>query len=495
MVDVEQSEVTASPVRSVRATALGRGTQSVADVRRSVEGALHLSFPHRTWVAGRVGGTHQELGVGLHFSLLATGDDEEPFQLTCLLPDEALAQVAEVLDRVHDADLHDLVAEDRLARAGGLLRYDFARGTLVFYVSELDPTPTVRGLQEDRDSARELVREHSLQDRQRSRTCRTAPLSVSLVGAAGDRSVARVRERLLASPYAIDLRDVPVVLQGNRAPAAVAGAVREAALLSDVVLLVRDSGRPLTLGVFDAPEVSFALAQAPVPVVSALGGGGTTTAVDDVAHVALPDGDAAAHWLLDRLAAAGGALRALADEVDTLAGQAEVRARSELAAAGEQAATAGEAAAARAATSRHRVRTRLLVLAAVLAVALVVAAVATGQPLLLLGLLLVAAALLGARTWSAQAIRRGSRPVSQQDDDFVAVLTRLREVRDQLTATSTPETVHRLREAAAQLVALGERILTREVGDGQREPAGPPTDATSTDAGPSPVVSPVAAGV
>ena len=207
--------------------------------------------------------------------------------------------------------------------------------------------------------------------------------------------------------------------------------------------------------------MSFALAQAPVPVVAALGGGGESTAVDEVAHVSLPDGDAAARWLLDRLAEAWHTLADLAEEVDVLAAQAARRARDQLSAAKDEVAGAGVTAAARAATSRHRVRIRLLVLAALIAVALVAAAVVTGRPIVLAGLAVLAVILLGAYAWSARAMRRGSGPMSAQDDEFVTVLTRLREVRDQLAATSSPETVHRLRDGAAQLVAHGERILAR----------------------------------
>jgi len=486
---VDGSENPEAPlVRSVRATALGRGTQGVPDLRRMVEGALHAAFPHRVWVAGRVGDIALEPRVGLHFTLRASADDDEPFQLPCLLPDDVLPQAEEVLDRVHDADLQDLVAEDRLARVGGLVRYDFTRGTLVLLVSELDPAPTARGLQEERDVARALVREHGLPQRQRSRGCRTAPLSVSLVGAQDDPAVARARDLLQESPYAIDLREVTVPLQGPEAPAAVAAGVREAALRSDVVLLVRQQGRPLALGVFDVPEVAFAVAQAPVPVVSALGGLGEPTATDDVAHVSLPDGEAGAGWLLDRLRAADRALHDLAADVDGHAAAAAGRAGTALEEARDDVQHTADRAAARSAVARRRLRTRVLVAAGVLAVALVVAAVVTGTPLLLLGVLLVVVALLAARQWSAWATTRGSRPMSVQDDNFTAVLARLREVRDELAATSSPESVHRLRGAAAQLVAHGEQILGRHL---EPEPEPEPQVAA---AGPARVSSGAAAG-
>lgn len=48
-----------------------------------------------------------------------------------------------------------------------------------------------------------------------------------------------------------------------------------------------------------------------------------------------------------------------------------------------------------------------------------------------------------------------------QDDDFAAVLAKLRQVRDELAATSSPEAVQRLQASASLLVEQGERILGR----------------------------------
>ena len=477
MVDTDEetgqqpTAVLGTAVRALRATALGRGTHGVPDLRRLVEGALATAFPHRTWVAGRVGDVRHESSVGLHFTLLASADDDEPFELTCLLAEDVLPQVADVLDRVHDADVSDLVVEGRLARVGGLLRYDFLRSTLVLQVSELDPAPTARGLREQRELARARAQEVGLAERQQARSTGAAPLTLSLLGAEDDPAVEHVRAALLGSPYAVDLRVVTVPLQGHEAAARLAGAVHEAALRSDLVLLVRDRGRPLTLAVFDTPEVSYAVAQASVPVVAALGGNGERTVSDDLAHVSLPDGEAAARWVLSRLQAAEREMLALSGEIAYQVGAAGDRAREELALAREQVAEAGEQAQARAEVARRRQRLRVLAAAALVAVVLVAVAVLVGAPLVLLGLAVPAVLLLGAWAWSARAMRRGSRPMSQQDDEFATVLTRLRQVRDELAATSSPEKVHRLRDAARQLVEHGEQILVRHVGP---EPARDP---------------------
>lgn len=460
----ELPRVVRTPVGSPGA----RGTHGVTDVRRLVEGALHTAFPHRVWVVGRVRTTLPERQVGLHFTLESSAPDEEPFELPCLLAADVEAQVAEVLDRVHDVDVADVLTEGRVARVGGLLRYDAARSGVLMHVSDLDPLPTARGLQDQRDTARAMVLGQGLAQRQQARGCRTAPLVVGLVGAEDDPAVAAAHQLLLDSPYAIELRHDAVLLQGARAPGDIAAGLRESALRSDVVLLVRAVGRPLTLAAFDAREVSQAVAQSPVPVVCGLGGQGEATATDDVAHASVPGGEAAARWVLARLDDAHGALLGLAAQVQQQADATHDRLRAALAGARDSVDDTAGQAASRAAVARRRLQLRLLAVVAVLAVLVAVAAVVTARPVLLVGLPVLAAAVIGAWLWSQWSMKRGSRPMSVQDDEFTTVLTRLEEVREQLASTSSPETVHRLRGVAAALVAQGERILgvTPEVSPG-----------------------------
>ncbi len=446
-------------VRAVRATATGRGTHSVPELRRLVEGALAAAFPHRVWVGGRVAERRDVAAAGLEFTLTASTDAEEPLELLCLLPALVLPGLAEVLARDADAEVDDLVVPGRLLRAGGVLRYDAARGTLVLAVSDLDPAPTARGLLEERLAARALVHERDLPSHQRGLQPRLAPLDVAVVGGDDDPAVDDVRARLAASPFAVQVRVSTVPLHGREAPVLLGQAVREAAVSSDVVLLVRRTGRPLGLAVLDADDVVFAIGHAPVPVVTALGGLGETTAADEVAHVALGAAPEAAQWLLDRLASAAAELDDLAAEVRDAGRGALQRARADLDAARDAAQQEAATAAARAEAVRARTRTRLLAWSGVLAVVLVVAAVATGARLLLLGLVPLVLVLAGAYARTRWASRAGGRAVGRQDEDFSEVLEELRAVREQLSTTSSPEVVQRLRATADALVERGEQVL------------------------------------
>jgi len=459
--------------RAARPGAPGRGTRSVPDVKRLVEDAVASAFATRTWVTGRVGRTHADVNTGaLRFALHSSGDDDVAFGLQCVVAPESLADVRDVLDRVHDAELSAIVWEGRLARVGGLLRYDADRNGVVLSVTDLDPAVTARGLDDEREHA--LARAHScdLAARQARRPVPRAPLRVALVREEGDPAGLAVRERLEASPYAVDVRDCPGTLHGPRAGSDLGRRVREATLLSEAVLLVRGGGRPLGLGPYDADEVARAIVDSPVPVVCGLGGSGVVTAADAVAYSSVPTAEDAAGWVLGRLEESQQALRALEAGIGAAATAAVTRAWTDLQQVREQTARAAEDASVRARQAERRRWVRLQVGAALVAALVVGVAVGTGSLLVLLGLLVPVLVLAGVWLWSRSARTRGSRSMGSHDDEFAEVVERLRDVRDQLEGTSSPEQVHRLRLLSSHLVERGEDILLRHFPD-HPEPRSP----------------------
>ena len=279
---------------------------------------------------------------------------------------------------------------------------------------------------------------------------------MALVGPRGDDALERVREQLAACAYDVDAQVHEAGLSGADADRQLATAVRAAGSGSDVVLLVREQGRPLGLAAYDALDVARAVADAPVPVVAALGGDGTRTAADEVAWASLPTADAAVEWLLGRLEDAGRRLSALGVEVAAGVQDAGQRCRGLLAAARDESAGAAEQAVTRSTAVRRRRRLQLRGACALLAVAAVAVALGLGRPLLLLGLLLPVLLLGAVELW--WRTDRRSR-VSARDEDFTQVLVRLQAVRDELRTTTSPERVAVLRTLAEGLVADGERLL------------------------------------
>jgi hypothetical protein len=456
----------AQPGRVWRGAALGatagRNTHSVAGIGRLIEERVHTAVPHRVWVTGRVVAVRELGDGGIRFSLV---DGAEPsLRLSCLLPADVVEDLRETLLRGHDVDVLDIVVEGRTARAGGLLRYGFAADALVLGVSDLDPVPTEQGLIEARLQVEQAVRSADLAAGQRGLALPTAPLRVGLVGLPDDPAVLQSADQLATSSFQVEVDVTLVAAHHASSPGDLARSVSASARGHDAVLILRGEGRPLALGIFDAPEVARAVAEAPVPVVVGLGGRGQRTATDIVAGSSQPTAADAVEVVLARLRTAEEQLRVVAAEVSAAADAAVTRARNELQTARQEVDAALVDACVRAEATRGRRVLAAYLTAVALAIAVVVATVSAGAPFLLLGLLLPAAVAVAVRQGllaTGTARPRRTRSMQLDETSFDDVMARLRSVREELVRTSSPEKVERLRDTADRLVERGEQILRR----------------------------------
>lgn len=268
------------------------------------------------------------------------------------------------------------------------------------------------------------------------------------------------------------MRVNPVDLTGADAASALASSITAAARDTDVVLLVRSEGRALGLAFYDDLQGARAVAEARVPVVCGLGGGVERTASDEVASSTVATADAAVGWVLHRLVRAQRLLEELAAEVAGAVRTADAGFRQSLEQAKEDADEAARQAALRTERSRARHRQVLWTACALLTLLTVGLAVVTGTPWVMTALSLPAGLLVGVPlAWRYQA-NRGVARMSQRNEDFTAVLDRLRTVRDELVGTFNPERVAVLRGLAQELVTEGRELLGRATGvSGPDQPA------------------------
>jgi hypothetical protein len=463
-------------VRQVRATALGRGTQGVADVRRMIETQIHVAFPHRVWVAGRVGevmadgASPAEGESDLRFSLeAATAPDD--LWLPCLVPGPSAGAVRDLLRREHDVVPEEVVQPGRLVRVGGLLRFDARRNAMVLVVSELDPTPTEMAAVDQREAALRTVSEQGLAAGQRSVTRRSAPLDVAVVG--GDGAVDATVGALSASGFGVRTREFRLDLTRADAPFDLSTAVRRAAQDADVVLLVREPGRPLGLAVYDAVAVAQTVAGAPVPVLTGLGGGQVRTACDAVAHAAVPTADEAAQWVIDRLREAEQHLLGLADGVEESALAARERWRQSLEGIAQEIDASAARAALRSEHARQRARRWWRIGAVLAGVMALVAALVSSLPALAALAVVAVLAVAGVELWwrygGIATRRRHGMP--HGDDEFAQVLERLHAVREELDRSPSVERVAALRTSASRLVDRGRELLGTPAAPDDAHPA------------------------
>jgi len=428
----------------------------VGDLLRSVEDQFRIAFPRRIWVLGVVRGLQGRDPV--EFLLTETHEDGRRRTLPSELGGQAWDGIDATLRRLHDVAVDDLLVDGHLVRVGGLLSYDSERHVVVFSVTALDPEPTRAWLSDRRESLREAALRARLGERQRDARVALAPTSIGLVGSTGDAGLVRARAALAAEDFSTEIVEYPVTAVGADISDALATAVRQAcAGQHDVVLLVREEGRPLALAPFDAEQVVRAVADAPVPVITGLGSGEQPTAVDEVAHQMCATPAEAGDAVVRRLQRASDlveqAVRTLHDTGD----DALRRAARHLEQTRAEVAEHARRARVRAEQAKARRVLAIRVAAAVVAVLVVVLAVLVAPWLAALLVLPLAVAVFAERLRP----RRRSSPMALDTLSFSAALKRLGTIQHELDEASDPDDVERLESQAAEIADHCRALLRR----------------------------------
>ena len=436
-----------------------RRVLQVSDLLRAIGDQFSTAFPRRVWVFGTVRALRG--GEDLEFLLVEASaelsGDSSPLTLPAELDSAAYADVDASLRRLHDVAVEDLLVEGHLVRAGGLLSYDVHRHTIVFSVTALDPQPTSAWLDDRRQAVREAVDEARLAERQRNVQVPVAPRAIGLVATTDDPVLDEVRRLLTGGEFEVDVTEYRVRETGQRTGDGLANALREAGLGGhDVVLLVRQYGRPLALAPYDAESVIRAVAISPVPVLTGLGAPDAPPAVESVAHQAYPTASEAASAILRRLTRAADLVDTAVERVVEAGDEALRRGARQVEQVRSEVAEDIRQARVRATAARKRRLLWMRSLAAVLALAIVLVAVLTGAYIVLVAL--VVPLVLGLFSERLRPQRRRG-PVAVTELSFAAALQRLGDIRRDLQDVADPDVVEALEHEANSLAEHCRALL------------------------------------
>lgn len=436
----------------------------VSDILRAVEDQFRTAFPRRIWVFGYVRGLHSttpaadDPASGLDAFVLVEETDEGICTLPCELTSEARDAIDDSLRRLHDVAVADLLVDGHFIRAGGLLSYDSSRHCAIFGVTALDPQPTAVWLGDRREEVRTAAASARLAEHQRDLRVPEAPSSVGLVAAAGDPALERARRTLEGSGFDIDVRIYSPAVAGSAAGDQLANGLREATLAGhDIVLLLREDGRPLSLAPYDSEAVVRAVASSTTPVLSGLGSPEEPAAAEEVAHQAYTSADEATISVVRRLQRASDlvddTVRAVAEAGDAAlrrAARKVEQARHGLAEDIRKATVRGQ-------QIRARRLLRIRLFAAVIALAVIAAAVATQIWPILAALVIPLGIAIAAPELRKQ--RRG--PVAVVQYSFSEALAQLSGIGERLKGVSDPDDVLALEEEAEALAEHCRALLRR----------------------------------
>lgn len=435
----------------------------VSDVLRAIEDQFHTAFPRRVWVCGSVRGLraaalgHRQDGEPVDAFVLVEELGDGMRTLPCELAAGARETIDDSLRRLHDVAVDDLLVDGHYVRAGGLLSYDPHRHCVIFSLTALDPLTTAAWLADRREQVRAAAAAARLSERQRDLRVPMAPASIGLVAPAGDPALDRARELLSTCGFEVDITTYAPATAGSAAGDQLANGLREAALAGhDLLLLLRQDGRPLSLAPYDSEAVVRAVATSTTPILTGLGCPEEPAAAEEVSHQAYPTAEEATLSVIRRLQRASelveDTVEAIADAADEALRRAARRVEQVRHAVSEEA----RLAAVRARRLRARRLLRIRLAAGLLALIVIAAAVATQIWPLLAALIVPLAIGLAAPRLRTQ--RRS--PVTVAQFTFSESLAQLSTIGRQLQDASDPDDVLRL-EAEAESLAEHCRALLR----------------------------------
>lgn len=315
-------------------------TWSVSEIGEAVAGALRRAFPDEVWLRGEIRNLKRGGTGTVWFDLVEPppgGDLGRPALATLpvVLFDMARRRVNAQLRQAGGAVRMEDGTEVRIK---GRVGFWAPGGRLQLLMADIDPAFTLGRLAADRERLLRQLAAEGLLERQQQLPMPLVPLRLGLVTSAGSAAEQDVLDELRASGLGFRVRRADARVQGRGAPRSVAAALRRVVGLTptasagggagfaagdggglggglavggggggfggfavDVVLLVRGGGSATDLAAFDSEMIARAIAELPVPVVTAIGHEIDRTVADDVAHLCFKTPTAGAQALVAKV--------------------------------------------------------------------------------------------------------------------------------------------------------------------------------------------------
>ena len=258
-------------------------SQLTLQIKKLLEG--HYRF---IWVIGEISNLRTPASGHCYFTL----KDEQ-------------SQIRAVLFRAQQRYLR-FVPEDGLqVLCQGRISVFEARGEYQLIVDVMEPRG-IGALQLAFEQLKKKLQAEGLFDASRKRPLPLCPQRVGIVTSATGAAIRDILKVLQRSPYSLTVTLLPVLVQGQGAAAEIAGALTAVPELAgkfawDVMIVGRGGGSLEDLWPFNEEVVARAVAQCPVPVISAVGHEIDLTICDLVSDLRTATPTSAAEWIVAQL--------------------------------------------------------------------------------------------------------------------------------------------------------------------------------------------------
>ncbi len=248
------------------------GGLCVSELLDIVNGAITRTFPSPIWVVGEVQNLNYRAQRGVFFNLAEQAQTEvsgSTLAISAVLWSDTLQR----LEKRFGKDKISEFLQDGLAlRVLCQVQFYRGRAQISLVVQDIDPEYTKGALALAREKLLKELRAKGLDLANKQRTLTAFPFKIGLITAENSRAASDFLHQLAQGAFCGEILFYQAAMQGERSPAEVrAGIQKLVAEQCDLIVLTRGGGSAADLRWFDTPEIAYAVAQCPIPIVAAVG--------------------------------------------------------------------------------------------------------------------------------------------------------------------------------------------------------------------------------
>ena len=271
-------------------------SQLMAEAQQSVSSA----FPNPIWVLGEIQNLSQR-GENIFFEI-AEAKSGAHATATITVKATLWGSNFKFLERRHSKEkLAQVFVDGSLIRAYVRVGLYKDRGQITLTVEDVDPVFSQGALALARADLLKKLRASGLDKKNKSLVLPSFPLKVAFISAPESRAQSDFQHQLIETGgYPGTLVFIACPMQGDRVPKAVVDSIDRAVCEGvDLVVLSRGGGSAADLRWFDGEEIATAIANCPIPVISAIGHHDDHCVAESVSHTREKTPTAAADFILE----------------------------------------------------------------------------------------------------------------------------------------------------------------------------------------------------
>ncbi len=296
-----------SPGRAGDEPAKNNSGIPVRELVTAVAQSIATGFPGPVWVIGEI----ENLAIrpqGIFLNLAETKEQGGRENSTGSISVKATIwpNGLEYMAQMHGEETLRQIMQDGM-KVRCLCRVGFYRdrAQLSLTIENIDPLFTRGALALARETLLKELRAKGLDRINKQIPMPVFPFHVGLVSSEGSRAESDFLHQMESGLFPGTVRFMHAATQGDKVPVEIPAAIKYLAESGcDVIVITRGGGSAADLRWFDAPEVAYAIAGCPVPVIAAIGHHDDTCIAEEICHLRQKTPTAAAQFLVDCFAAA-----------------------------------------------------------------------------------------------------------------------------------------------------------------------------------------------